>query len=105
MLAMKSTVGSEQYVDQKITSMNEGFELEDPGILKLIPEYPDGPSTNHIQPIFPQLVIQQIHNSLVARQVLPKGPNEFELNFLYFGYEDDSEEMRKLRIKIGRAHV
>jgi hypothetical protein len=32
-----------------------------------------------IQSIFPQLVVQQILNGLVARQILPKGPNNFEL--------------------------
>src|SRR3546814_10782378 len=52
--------------------------------------------------IFPQLVVQQIMNSLVARQIIPKSPNEFELVFLYFGYEDDTPEMRELR-QIGRA--
>jgi anthranilate 1,2-dioxygenase large subunit len=72
--------------------------LEDESILALIPEY-DVLATNHIQPIFPQLVIQQIHNTLVARQLLPKGPDHFELVFHFFGYEDDTPEMRKLRIK------
>ncbi len=56
-------------------------------------------ATNHIQPIFPQLVIQQIHNTLVARQLLPKGPDQFELVFHFFGYEDDTPELRALRIK------
>jgi len=45
------------------------------------------------------LVIQQLHNTLVARQLLPKGPDHFELVFHFFGYEDDTPEMRKLRIK------
>jgi anthranilate 1,2-dioxygenase large subunit len=45
------------------------------------------------------LVIQQIHNSLVARQVLPKEPDHYELVFHFFGYEDDTPEMRNLRIK------
>ncbi len=44
-------------------------------------------------------MIQQIHNTLVARQLLPKGPNAFELVFHFFGYEDDDADMRKLRIK------
>ena len=64
----------------------------------MVQEY-DQLSTNHIQPIFPQLVIQQIHNTLVARQILPKGPDKFELVFHFFGYEDDTPEMRALRIK------
>lgn len=44
-------------------------------------------------------MIQQIHNALVARQLLPKGPDHFELVFHFFGYEDDTPELRKLRIK------
>src|SRR5450830_486627 len=56
-------------------------------------------TTNHIQPIFPQLVVQQIHNTLVARQLLPKGPSNFELIFHFFGYADDTPELRALRIK------
>ncbi|CAP44086.1 probable Ring hydroxylating alpha subunit [Bordetella petrii] len=98
MLAFKSTVGAEQYTGQNIKTMNDKLRLEDPSILRLIPEYSDGPSTNHIQTIFPQLVVQQIMNSLVARQIIPKSPNEFELVFLYFGYEDDTPEMRELRL-------
>ena len=53
----------------------------------------DEMTTNHIQPIFPQLVVQQIHNTLVARQLLPKGPSNFELVFHFFGYEDDTPEI------------
>jgi anthranilate 1,2-dioxygenase large subunit len=89
---------SAAYKNQQIRSYDEGFRLEDSSILALEKEYEEV-TTNHIQPIFPQLVIQQIHNTLVARQLLPKGPDHFELVFHFFGYEDDTPEMRKLRIK------
>ena len=91
-------LGAETYQKQNIRSYDDKFELEDHSILRLIPEY-DDISTNHIQPIFPQLVIQQIHNTLAARQLLPKGPDHFELIFHFFGYEDDTDELRNLRIK------
>ena len=99
-MAIKQDTGetAAAYKDQKIRSFDQGFVLEDDSILALVPEY-DVLATNHIQPIFPQLVIQQIHNTLVARQLLPKGPDAFELVFHFFGYEDDDAEMRKLRIK------
>jgi anthranilate 1,2-dioxygenase large subunit len=99
-MAIKQDQGdtSAAYSDQKIRSYDSGFVLEDDSVLALIPEY-DVVATNHIQPIFPQLVIQQIHNSLVARQLLPKGPGHFELVFHFFGYVDDSDDMRALRIK------
>ena len=90
--------GAADYKDQNIRSYDEGFRLEDPSILGMIKEY-DLLATNHIQPIFPQLVIQQIHNTLVARQLLPKGPDQFELVFKFFGYADDTPELRALRIK------
>lgn len=86
------------YKAQNIRSYDEGFKLEDDSILAMHQEYEEL-ATNHIQPIFPQLVIQQIHNTLVARQILPKGPDHFELVFHFFGYQDDTAEMRKLRIK------
>jgi anthranilate 1,2-dioxygenase large subunit len=86
------------YQDQKIRSYDSGFTLADPSILALVPEF-DVIATNHIQPIFPQLVIQQIHNSLVARQLLPKGPDAFELVFHFFGYQDDAPDLRRLRVK------
>jgi anthranilate 1,2-dioxygenase large subunit len=86
------------YKSQQIRSYDEGFRLEDDSILGMVQEYEEV-TTNHIQPIFPQLVIQQIHNTLVARQLLPKGPDHFELIFHFFGYEDDAPELRKLRIK------
>ena len=53
----------------------------------------------HIQPVFPQLVVTQIQNSLAVRQLLPKGPGNFELVFYFFGYADDTPEMRMHRIK------
>ena len=86
------------YKTQNNRSYDEGFRLEDDSILAMVPEYEEL-ATNHIQPIFPQLVIQQIHNTLVARQVLPKGPDKFELVFHFFGYADDTTELRALRIK------
>lgn len=98
-MAIKEQANTENaYKEQNIRSYDEGFHLEDDSILGLVPEY-DIVATNHIQPIFPQLVIQQIHNTLVARQLLPKGPNNFELIFHFFGYTDDTPELRALRIK------
>lgn len=88
---------SESYKKQKIRSMDSGFKLEDAELLGQVSEY-DEDCTNHIQTIFPQLVIQQIHNTLVCRQVLPKAPDEFELIFHFFGYADDTPELRELRL-------
>src|SRR3546814_19511880 len=76
--------------------MNNKLVLEDPTLLGQIQEYEEI-TTNNIQAIFPNLVIQQIHNTLAARQLLPKAPNNFELILHLFGYEDDTPELRELR--------
>jgi len=89
---------SDAYKAQKIRSYDEGFRLEDDSVLAMVEEFPE-PATNHIQPIFPQLVIQQIHNTLVARQLIAKAHDRFELVFHFFGYTDDTPELRALRIK------
>jgi anthranilate 1,2-dioxygenase large subunit len=86
------------YNDKKIASFKEGLRLEDPSILANDNEF-DEEADFQIQSIFPQLVIQQIQNSLAARQLLPKGPNNFELIFHFFGYADDTPKMRVHRIK------
>ena len=55
---------SAAYKQQNIRSFDEGFALKDDSILGLVSEY-DEDTTNHIQPIFSQLVVQQIHNTLI----------------------------------------
>jgi anthranilate 1,2-dioxygenase large subunit len=87
-----------EYKSQQIRSYDDSFRLEDDRVLAMEQEY-EVLATNHIQPIFPQLVIQQIHNTLVARQLLPKGPDHFELVFHFFGYADDTPELRALRLR------
>jgi anthranilate 1,2-dioxygenase large subunit len=82
----------------KITSFKEDLRLEDTSMLTKIKEFEDE-ADFQIQSIFPQLVVQQILNSLVTRQVLPKGPDNFELIFNFLGYADDTPEIRQQRIK------
>ena len=86
------------YRDTKIASYREGLQLEDASILENVREFEEE-ANFQIQSIFPQLVIQQIQNSLVVRQILPKGPDHFELIFNFLGYADDTPEMRMRRIK------
>ena len=88
---------AQAYRDNKVTTFKEHVRLNDPEVIRMREEF-DEPVTNHIQSIFPSLVVQQIHNTLACRQLLPKGPGEFELVFHLFGYEDDDEELRNMRV-------
>jgi len=86
------------YRDAGITTFRDTVKLEDPRLLQTRREFEEATS-NHIQTLFPSTVIQQIHNTLAVRQVLPKKPDEFELVFHFFGYADDDAELRALRLR------
>ena len=44
--------------------------------------------------VFPGFVLQQIHNCLAVRQVVPQAaPDEMDLVWTYFGFADDPPEM------------
>jgi anthranilate 1,2-dioxygenase large subunit len=83
----------------KLRTLQTGeYELQDPTLLKGQQEFDDG-VTLVILSLFPSLVMQQIQNTLAFRQILPKGKDAFELVWTYFGYKDDSEELRNIRLK------
>ena len=69
----------------KLRTLQTGeYELKDPSLLKGQQEFDDG-ITLVILSLFPSLVLQQIQNTLAFRQILPKGKDEFELVWTYFG--------------------
>ena len=81
-----------------IATYREGLKLADASLLTVRKEF-DEQTSNNIHTLFPSTVIQQIHNTLAVRQVLPKSAGEFELVFHFFGYADDDAELRRLRLK------
>jgi hypothetical protein len=54
--------------------------------------------THAIQTVFPNLVVQQIQNSLAVRLMVPKGVDECELQWILFGYADDTPEQTEMRL-------
>jgi len=89
---------SRAYREQGIRSEHAGYRLADPSLLDAVDEFHDGIQLQ-ILSVFPNLVVQQIHNALAVRQVLPKGPNAMELHWTYLGFADDTPEMRRRRVK------
>tara|TARA_R110002074_G_scaffold373069_3_gene548849 strand:+ start:2347 stop:3615 length:1269 start_codon:yes stop_codon:yes gene_type:complete len=87
-----------EYEKGDLRSYDTGVSLADTSVLKVIPEL-EPVFTNHIQSIFPSMILQQIHNTLAVRQILPKGVDKFELIFHFFGYQDDTPEMQAARIR------
>jgi anthranilate 1,2-dioxygenase large subunit len=84
--------------DKLRTYQTGTYTLNDPSLLAGQKEFDDD-ITLVILSLFPSLVLQQIQNTLAVRQILPKGKDEFELVWTYFGYSDDSEELRNIRLK------
>jgi phenylpropionate dioxygenase-like ring-hydroxylating dioxygenase large terminal subunit len=86
------------YDAAEIRSKREGFSLADPSIIEGVDEFGDG-ITLQILSVFPGFVLQQIQNSLCTRQVVPRGKDETELLWTYFGFDDDDEAMTLHRVK------
>ncbi len=78
--------------------LQHGFKLADMSMLRYEREHPDDVSLV-ILSVFPNVVFQQIANSLCTRQIRSKGTDEMELYWTYFGYADDSEAMTAHRCK------
>lgn len=80
------------------TAMHVDVRLADPRIMEVVAEFEDGKS-GAIQTIWPNLIVQQVLNSLATRQAVTCGPGEVELHWTFFGYEDDSPEMTARRLR------
>lgn len=74
------------------------LKLHDPALLRFIPEFPDNRSLA-ISCMFPNVAFQRLNNSLATRQIQPKGVDRFVLVWTFFGYSDDTPEMRAHRLK------
>ncbi len=86
------------YDSAALRSDHDAFGLKDPTLLAGRDEFGDG-VTLQILTVFPTLVLQQIQNSLVVRQVLPKGLDRTEIVWTYYGFEDDDAALAAMRLK------
>ena len=89
-IARASEVGQDKVIGR--------YSLEDPSLMTGRPDFADGIGLQ-ISGIFPNLVFQQIMNTLATRQIRPKAADEFELYWTYFGYADDDAEKTAARLK------
>ncbi|MGY6178872.1 Rieske 2Fe-2S domain-containing protein [Paraburkholderia strydomiana] len=92
-----SEPASNDYSQQNIRS-ESGHRLEDMSVLKGSDEFGDG-ITLQILSIFPGFVLQQIQNAIAVRQILPRGAAETELNWTYLGFDNDTPELREMRLR------
>ena len=82
----------------QIKSFKASMTLADPRILDFFREFKSEWSSSAIT-IWPNLILLRQMNILSARQIVPVSPNEFILVWTAFGYEDDTEEMTRHRLR------
>jgi anthranilate 1,2-dioxygenase large subunit/terephthalate 1,2-dioxygenase oxygenase component alpha subunit len=90
--------GGKEYEHAGMRSAQEGFGLEDPGLLESVDEFGDGIGLQ-ILSVFPNFVLQQTRNSLAVRRLVPQGLQKSELAWTCFGFTHDDEEMTERRLR------
>ncbi len=76
---------------------HDDFGLKEPALLGGRDEFGDG-ITLQILTVFPNLVLQQVRNNLVMRQIVPRGVDQTDLVWINYGFEDDDEDLADLRL-------
>ena len=85
---------------KEMRSFHEGMQLQDDRFLEYRKEF-DSPWSVTMQTIWPNLIVQREMNTLGVRQIVPNGPNSLVMMWTMFGYEDDTEEMTRHRLRQG----
>jgi salicylate 5-hydroxylase large subunit len=98
MISRKNDGGGGE-VTKGVTSYKADMSLKDDRVLDVVPEaWWKGPSAC-MQTIFPSLIIQHNVNSISTRQIIPQGPDAFDFVWTHFGFEDDTPEMTRRRLR------
>ncbi|RLK45211.1 aromatic ring-hydroxylating dioxygenase subunit alpha [Cupriavidus plantarum] len=98
MMSRRNSGGSSA-VTQGITSFKESMALEDDRLLDVVQEDWWGDHTVVMMTLFPSVIIQQQVNCMSTRQIIPSGPDAFDFVWTHFGFESDSEEMKRRRLR------
>ena len=77
--------------------IDDTLKLGDSRMVEFIDEVGDNRAIL-MMTLFPNGFFQRLSNTLAARQIRPKSPNEFELYWTVFGYADDNAELRERRM-------
>ena len=92
----KAATDDVEYDAAKLRADSE-FGLKDPRLLGGRDEFNDG-ITLQILSVFPNLVLQQVRNSLVVRQIVPRGVDKADVIWTTYGFDDDDDELAELRL-------
>ncbi len=99
--SVSSTIAPTETADKAyagIRSVDDGFHLEDECMLDVVDEHPDR-IRQHIVTVFPNFVVQKTQNAMAFRFFTPEGVDRTNLEWIYFGYADDTPDMRARRLR------
>ena len=97
-------INTSAYAGKKVTQstaemkrFGETFDMLDKETVTPVDEFNDKLSS--ALQIFPSIFFQQHANSLAMRQIIPRSATSVEIVWTHYGYEDDDEQLRRLRLK------
>ena len=76
------------------------LKLQDNSVVESVDEYGDSVSVQ-ILTVFPNMVLQQIRNTIAVRVIRPRGVDRTELDWVHLGFDDDDEAMTERRLRQG----
>jgi phenylpropionate dioxygenase-like ring-hydroxylating dioxygenase large terminal subunit len=100
---VSTTLAAEKGPDDSYSGLradNQELKLRDPSFMNAVAEFNDTINLQ-ILSIFPGFILQQIHNALAVRQIVPRGVDSMDLHWTYIGFADDTPELRAMRLKQG----
>ena len=98
MVSTRGQAGKAAQVTQ-VSTFKENMQLNDPRFLDIVPEDWWGGPTAVMTTLFPSVILQQQVNSVSTRHIQPDGFGNFNFEWTHFGFEDDSEEMTRRRLR------
>jgi anthranilate 1,2-dioxygenase large subunit len=93
-----ATVTAEDKAEMR--SFDENLRLRDERFLDFVKEF-KSPWSATMMTIWPNLIVQREMNTLGVRQIIPNGPHSMVMQWTMFGYEDDTPEMTRHRLRQG----
>jgi anthranilate 1,2-dioxygenase large subunit len=85
---------------KEMRAFRDDMKLNDARFLEFVREF-DSPWSVTMQTIWPNLIVQRELNTLGVRHIVPNGPNSMIMIWTMFGYEGDSDEMTRHRLRQG----
>jgi anthranilate 1,2-dioxygenase large subunit len=76
------------------------MKLQDNSVVESVDEFGDQVSVQ-ILTMFPNLVLQQVRNTLAVRVIRPRGVDKTELDWVHLGFDADDASMEERRLRQG----